>query len=87
MVNIFIKIKPIKFSLTKQAGAGLAGGDGGDSRNAWNPVFQTDLFNPLADTGKKWTTLSSASIPRLYHSGAILIADGRVVTLGSEMQK
>lgn len=68
------------------AGAGMAGGDGGDSRNAWNPVFSVHLYTPNAAPGKKWSTLPSATVPRLYHSGAILVEDGRVVTTGSEEQ-
>jgi galactose oxidase len=41
------------------------------------------LYNPPTNT---WSTLASNAVPRLYHSGAILLADGRVVSTGSEEQ-
>ena len=39
-----------------------------------------ELWSPTAET---WKTLSSAAIPRLYHSTALLLPDGRVLTAGS----
>jgi hypothetical protein len=47
--------------------------------NATTPVFAAELWNPATET---WTTLASASIPRLYHSAALLLPDGRVLTTG-----
>lgn len=46
-----------------------------------NPVLATELYDPR--TGK-WTTASSMSIPRLYHSTALLLANGRVLTAGMD---
>jgi hypothetical protein len=42
-------------------------------------VYAAELWNP--DTNG-WTTLASASRPRLYHSTAVLLPDGRVLTGG-----
>ena len=67
------------------AGWGVAGGQGGDAQYAGSPVFETSLYDPEAAPGKKWSTVAKSSVPRLYHSGAILMPDGYVVTTGSEM--
>ena len=40
------------------------------------------MYDPDTDA---WTTLASASQKRLYHSGALLLETGHVVTIGSEM--
>lgn len=42
-------------------------------------VYAAELWNP--DTNV-WTTLASAARPRLYHSTAVLLPDGRVLTGG-----
>lgn len=36
-----------------------------------------EVYDPATD---HWTTLASASVPRLYHSIALLLPDGRIVT-------
>jgi hypothetical protein len=43
-------------------------------------VLTAELWSPTTET---WRTLSRASIPRLYHSTALLLPDGRVLTAGS----
>jgi hypothetical protein len=43
-------------------------------------VFIAELWNP--QTGQ-WKTLSSAGVVRVYHSTAILVPDGRVLSMGS----
>ena len=69
------------------AGWGQAGGlAAGDAQYAGSPVFPADLFDPEAPAGKQWTTLANASVSRLYHSGAILLPSGEVITTGGEMQ-
>ncbi len=42
-------------------------------------VYPAELWNPK--TGQ-WTTMSSMSVPRLYHSTAILLPDARVLVAG-----
>ncbi|MGB8699958.1 MAG: galactose oxidase-like domain-containing protein, partial [Thermosynechococcaceae cyanobacterium] len=45
-------------------------------------VFAAELYNPRNGT---WTTLASASVPRLYHSVGLLLPDGRVLSAGSNV--
>lgn len=65
-------------------GYGQAGGlYAGDARLARDPVYHADLYDPK--TGR-WRTLAKASVSRLYHSTAILLETGEVVTAGTEFQ-
>ncbi|MDP9105772.1 MAG: DUF1929 domain-containing protein [Candidatus Eremiobacteraeota bacterium] len=48
---------------------------------ASNPVLEAEIFDPDAET---WTPVASMSIPRLYHSTALLVPDGRVLVAGSD---
>ena len=75
-----------KILFANGAGYGVAGGDAGNPVNAWNPVFETSLFDPEAPAGQRWTSAGTMTVPRLYHSGLVLLADGRVVSTGSEEQ-
>ncbi|KAJ3078731.1 hypothetical protein HK102_004276 [Quaeritorhiza haematococci] len=68
------------------AGGGLAGGAAGESTNAWNPVLEVDIYDPLKPTGSKWSQVAPMTVPRLYHSGIVLLPDARVLISGSEMQ-
>jgi hypothetical protein len=43
------------------------------------PVLSTEEYDPDANT---WSTLASMSVPRMYHSTAILLPDGRVLAGG-----
>jgi hypothetical protein len=49
--------------------------------HAWSfgPVYQTEIYNP---TSGAWSALASMSIRRVYHSTALLLPDGRVLTAG-----
>ncbi|KAJ3278892.1 hypothetical protein HK104_001948 [Borealophlyctis nickersoniae] len=64
---------------------GQSGGNGGQVQYAYPPVFSVDLFDPEAPAGKQWTKLANMTVPRLYHSGALLLPSGHVITTGSEM--
>jgi hypothetical protein len=44
-----------------------------------NPVFSAQIFDPKTDT---WTKAATPTVPRVYHSSAILLPDGRVATFG-----
>ncbi|HSW17599.1 MAG TPA: galactose oxidase-like domain-containing protein [Ramlibacter sp.] len=57
------------------------GSSGAGHNNANAPVLSAQLWNPATET---WTTLSSGTVPRLYHSAALLLPDGRVVVMGGE---
>lgn len=58
----------------------VTGGTSGSGFNNPNtPVFAAELWDPVAQT---WSTMASAQVPRLYHSTALLLPDGSVLTLG-----
>ena len=64
---------------------GQAGGNQGEVQYASDPVFGTDLYDPTKPEGSRWSALAPATQMRLYHSGALLMETGHVVTTGSEM--
>ena len=49
--------------------------------NFWdgNPVHEAELWNPVNDT---WTTMALENSDRCYHSVALLLPDGRVLSAG-----
>ena len=49
-----------------------------------NAVYSPEMFDP--DT-ESWTVLPPATVPRLYHSVALLLPDGRVWTAGTSYSK
>ena len=52
---------------------------GGVAQGNSNPQYVPEMFNPSTES---WTTLSAASIPRVYHQVALLLPDGRIWTAG-----
>ena len=55
---------------------------GHNDPNSWDPpVLETERFDPA--TGD-WSVLATAAVPRVYHSVALLLPDGRVWTAGSD---
>lgn len=60
----------------------MTGGTSGPGHNnADTPVFTAELWDPATET---WTTMASGTAPRLYHSAALLLPDGRVVVTGGD---
>jgi hypothetical protein len=58
----------------------LETGGGSKSVNAGSfPVLTAQIFDPKTDS---WTPAAAPTVPRLYHSSAILLPDGRVATFG-----
>jgi hypothetical protein len=43
------------------------------------PTLQSEIYDPATNT---WTMVASSKVPRLYHSVALLLPDGRVVVAG-----
>jgi Concanavalin A-like lectin/glucanases superfamily/Domain of unknown function (DUF1929)/Bacterial Ig domain len=58
---------------------GTGGESTADGVNAANAVKAAELWSPATET---WTTLASMQRPRLYHSVALLLPDGRVLVSG-----
>jgi hypothetical protein len=60
---------------------GGTSGNGGPNpfNDESKPVKQAELWDPA--TGK-WRTLAAEAVPRLYHSTAVLLPDGRVLSAG-----
>lgn len=53
--------------------------------NADKPVYRPALYDPAAPAGKRISNsgFPSSNIPRMYHSTATLLPDGRVMIAGS----
>jgi len=54
---------------------------GGNSTGRFDdPVLQPEVFD---ESTEQWTRLASATVPRGYHSTALLLPDGRVLSAGT----
>ncbi len=56
----------------------VGGGGGGAYTNS---IKQAEMFNPQSET---WTPMASQLVPRVYHSTAVLLPDGRVLSAGHD---
>lgn len=52
--------------------------------DAAGAVLAAELWDPVSET---WRTLASAAVPRIYHSTALLLPDGRVLSTGGGRPK
>jgi Domain of unknown function (DUF1929) len=54
---------------------------GGSLKQEDQPLarLEAEIYDPASDT---WSLMAAATVPRLYHSTALLLADGRVVAAG-----
>ena len=60
----------------------VTGGTSGPGfNNTATPVFAAEMWDPATE---RWTTMASAQAVRLYHSAALLLPDGRVLTTGGD---
>lgn len=63
----------------------------GNYPNPWGfslasgPAFTPAIYNPTAPSGQRWSNagLDASTIPRLYHSSALLLPDASVIIAGS----
>jgi hypothetical protein len=51
------------------------------------PVREGEIYDPFCGMGGCWRTVRVASVPRAYHSVALLMPDGRVWHAGTSIQK
>jgi hypothetical protein len=56
------------------------GSESGIADDNGSPVLVPELFNPVSET---WAEMAAQSIPRRYHSVALLLPSGRVLSAGS----
>jgi hypothetical protein len=52
--------------------------------NQFSEIFEAEIYDPGTNA---WTPTASATVARLYHSVALLLPDGRVVTAGGNPDK
>jgi hypothetical protein len=57
----------------------VGGTSGPGFNDSTSPVHEAELWDPATET---WSVMARASAPRLYHSSALLLPDGRVLTTG-----
>lgn len=50
---------------------------------AKDPTLSALIYDPLQPLGQRWTTGGNSTIPRLYHSVALLLLDGTIMIAGS----
>ena len=50
---------------------------------ASDPVFNPVKYDPAAAAGGRWEVWAKTDVPRLYHSTASLLTDGRIIVAGS----
>ena len=62
-------------------GTVLAVGGGGGGGEYTNPVLTPELYDPKTS---QWTVMAAQAVTRAYHSTAVLLPDGRVVSAGSD---
>ena len=55
----------------------------GKSDEGENPVLVPELYDPEY---KNWTKMTPMNVKRLYHSNALLLPDGRVMTAGTDKE-
>ncbi|KAI0154753.1 putative glyoxal oxidase [Xylariaceae sp. FL1272] len=53
---------------------------------ATNPNLNAVLYDPAQPIGSRMSIMANTSVPRLYHSEAITLLDGRVLITGSDPQ-
>lgn len=57
----------------------VTGGHTGSDLNDAAAVLPAEIWDPATEA---WTTVASMKVPRLYHSAALLLPDGRVLSAG-----
>ena len=63
-------------------GTVLMVGGGLGPKKYQSPVLQAELYDPVSET---WSVMAAQSVPRMYHSTAVLLPDGRVLSAGQDI--
>ena len=70
----------VNLTLLPDGGVLATGGTGGPgTNNPIPPALTAERWDPATEN---WTTLAAMTVPRLYHSVGLLLADGRVMSAG-----
>ncbi len=56
--------------------------DGEDPGEPVLPVYEAELYDPLGPANQGWQIMAAMARPRMYHSTALLLPDGRVLSAG-----
>lgn len=72
--KLYVSAVLLPDSTVLETGGAASGQDNGST-----PVFDTEIFDPRTN---KWTKEATHTVPRVYHSSALLLPDGRVATFG-----
>jgi hypothetical protein len=72
--KLYVSAVILPDSTVLETGGAASGLDNGST-----PVFDTEIFDPKTN---KWTKEATHTVPRVYHSSALLLPDGRVATFG-----
>ncbi len=72
--KLYVSAVILPDSTVLETGGAASGQDNGST-----PVFSTQIFDPKTDT---WSKAATHKVPRVYHSSALLLPDGRVATFG-----
>ncbi|KAJ4795137.1 Glyoxal oxidase-related protein [Rhynchospora pubera] len=78
VMNDMILLPTSDVLIINGASHGCAGWDHAD-----RPVLHPYLYKPYQTNGSRFTVLQRSNIPRMYHSSAVLLPDGRVFVAGS----
>ncbi|KAK7005867.1 glyoxal oxidase N-terminus-domain-containing protein [Favolaschia claudopus] len=72
---------------------GASSGTAGYGNTSWaigmsyadNPVLTPAIYDPTKPAGSRWSRdgLNSSTVPRMYHSSALLLPDGSIIIAGS----
>jgi hypothetical protein len=55
--------------------------------NAAQATFDAEIYHPEGAGPGRWDMAAASRVPRLYHSVALLMPDGKVITAGSNPQR
>jgi hypothetical protein len=67
-------------NLTLLPDGNVLGTSGSRRTDKSQPVYEAEMWSPATKT---WTTMARGTIPRTYHSSALLLPDARVLVAGS----